>query len=102
MFTNGQWKPAVALAEFTEVVFTATVALLVQFLFVATTLRLAVTASSVSAQLYICSTDHWLNEPEKMNKYDVSTNVLNTYFSASNAKKKIFKQHFKKMLLFLY
>ena len=84
MFTNGQWKPAVALTEFTEVVVTAPMALVIQLLFVSTALRLTVAAASVSAQLYTCSTDHWFNEPEKMNKYDVSTNVLNTYFSASN------------------
>ena len=82
MFANGQWKPSIALTELTEVVVAATMALIIQLLFVTTTLRLTVAPSSVSAQLYTCSTDHWFNEPEKMNKYDVSANALNTYFSA--------------------
>ena len=68
MFTNGQWKPTVALTEFTEVVVASAMALIVQLLLVTTTIRLAVsTTASVSAQLYICSTDHWFNEPEKVN-----------------------------------
>ena len=96
MFTNGQWKSALALAELTEVVVAAPMALVLQLRFVATAFRLTVPTASVSAQLYICSTDHWFNEPEKMNKYDVSTNVLNTYFSASKTlKEKIFLKFLK-------
>ena len=67
MFTNGQWKPTIAMSEFPEVVLTP-ISLKIQLLFVtATSFRLAVAATAVSAQLYICSTDHWFNEPEKMN-----------------------------------
>ena len=96
MFGNGQWKPAIALTEFTEVVITTAMALMVQLLVVAAAVRLTVTTTSVSAQLYICSTDHWFNEPEKMKKYDVSANVLNTYFSASKTlKEKIFLKFLK-------
>ena len=84
MFTNGQWKPTIVLTELAEVVISTSMALIIQLLVVTTAVRLTVAAASVSAQLYICSTHHWFNEPEKMNKYDVSTNVLNTYFSASN------------------
>ena len=94
MFTNGQWKPTIALAELAEVVFTTTMALLIQLLLVTTTtLRLTVASSSVSAQLYTCSTDHWFNEPEKINKYDVSANAFNTYFSASKTLKEKIGAH---------
>ena len=37
-----------------------------------------------------------------MNKYDVSTNVLTRTLASETLREKIFKQHFKKMLLFLH
>ena len=47
--------------------------------------RLTVAAVMVYVPYFMqSSTDHWFNEPEKMNKYDVSANAFNKYFSASN------------------
>ena len=74
MFKSGQWKLfiTVYLLEFIEEAITSTVALTVRLLSADTeTLRLSATTvatPSVFAQLCICSTDHWFDGPEKVNK----------------------------------
>ena len=76
---------------------TASVALNVQILTVTSTLRLTATTALVLGPHFLSSsTGHWFNEPEKMNKYDVSASALNTYFSASKTlKEKIFLKFLK-------
>ena len=70
------------------VAFASTMALTIQLLTVSATLRLTATATLVLGPHFLSSsTGHWFNKPEKMNKYDVSTNVLNKYFSASKTLK---------------
>jgi hypothetical protein len=60
-------------------------ALTFQLLTVSAAIRLTAAATLVLGPHFLSSsTDHWFNESEKMNKYDVSASALNTYFSASN------------------
>ena len=65
--------------------------------------RLTVAAFMVYVPYFMqSSTDHWFNEPERMNKYDVSANAFNTSFSASQMLRKKYLSNILKRCCFFY
>ena len=69
MYGNGPWNTPLlpTLLVLLEVVFTTIRALAIQLLTVAATLRLAAATILVLGHHFTSSTDHWFDEPEKVN-----------------------------------
>ena len=64
MLMNGQWKPSITITEFfVEAIAEAVGSVITAWTTPTMALRPAATYGAF-AQLYICSTDHWFNQPE--------------------------------------